>query len=555
MKQIVRLRPWQKQALDAFHAHSGADFLAVATPGAGKTTFAVVAALHALRGGARRVVVVAPTAHLKAQWANAAARFGMQLDPAWSAGSRLAADMHGIVTTYQQVSSNADALRGLSDGSFTVLDEIHHAGEERAWGDAVRIAFEPATRRLSLSGTPFRSDTRSIPFVQYRLDEATADYEYGYGEALKDGGVVRPAYFPRINGFMEWVAPDGSLNAASFEDALDRTHSSQRLRTALSAQGDWLPDVLAQAHERLVALRERKPDAGGLVIAADQEHARAIADLMRWRLRLNPTVVLSDDPTASDRIKHFAEGTQPWIVAVRMVSEGVDIPRLTIGVYATTTTTELFFRQAVGRLVRWTPGIRRQKAYLFIPDDPRLRTWAAQITDIRRHSLRTRADDMGGEAETDGRPVDDGSALDPATQEPDEQLSLFTALSATVADGPHTIVGVFDEDYDDFGSDHPGTESELDGLDLPGLEIDIAALAPPLAFRGEQAGLSRFEQKEALRATNAELARELVRFTALTHAQVNAQLNRSVGLRSIDEATVEQLGRRAMEAQRWRSRL
>ena len=573
MERVVRLRPWQKQALDRFHAHPHPDFLAVATPGAGKTTFAVVAGLHALRGGAKRVIVVAPTAHLKTQWAKAAARLGLQLDPQWSASSgRPAGDMHGIVTTYQQVSTSADALRGLAADSFIVLDEIHHAGDERAWGESVLTAFESAHRRLSLSGTPFRSDTRAIPFVRYTIEEANADYEYGYGDALRDGGVVRPVYFPRINGFMEWVAPDGSLNSASFDDALDRTRSSQRLRTALSPQSDWLPAVLSQAHERLLEIRQKRPDAGGLIIATDQEHARTIADLMRWKLRVNPTIALSDDPNASDRIAHFATGDQPWIIAVRMVSEGVDIPRLTVGVYATTTTTELFFRQAVGRLVRWSSGLRRQKAYLFIPDDPRLRTWAAQIAESRKHSLRARSEDAGDAL--DGPRPEDATAFDEPVVEPDEQLSLFEALSATIADGGHAEHGVFDEDYEELGEHEVdgGADDAGDHAGLaPDLLVDLVLLAPPGGPRGGLDGsgldgsgvdgtggtgvLSRFEQKEALRVRNADLARELVRFTGMTHAQVNGQLNRTVGLKRIDEATAETLRRRAAEAERWLARL
>ncbi len=204
--------------------------------------------------------------------------------------------------------------------------------------------------------------------------EARSDYEYGYGEALSDGGVVRPVYFPRIDGHMEWVGPDGSEYSCSFDDALDAARSGQRLRTALSLTGEWLPAVLDQAHEQLTAIRASQPHAGGLIIAIDHEHAKGIVDLMRRRHGVTPTLVLSDDPTASARIEHFAEGSMPWIVAVRMVSEGVDIPRLRVGVFATNTATELFFRQAAGRLVRWTRGMRHQKAFFFIPDDPRLRT-------------------------------------------------------------------------------------------------------------------------------------------------------------------------------------
>ena len=220
------------------------------------------------------------------------------------------------------------------------------------------------------------------------LDEARPDYVYGYGDALRDGRVVRPVYFPRIGGEMEWVAPDGSEVAASFDDALDAARSAQRLRTALSLDGQWLPTVLRSAHERLDAIRAVDPDAGGLVIATDQDHARGIAEMMRWRLGVDPVVVTSDDPMASARIARFAAGTDPWLVAVRMVSEGVDIPRLAVGVFATTTTTELFFRQAVGRFVRWRRGARRQQAFLYIPDDARLRARAFQIADERRHSLR-----------------------------------------------------------------------------------------------------------------------------------------------------------------------
>jgi superfamily II DNA or RNA helicase len=432
MARRVRLRPWQKRALDLLAASPSPDFLTVATPGAGKTTFALCAAIGDMAANpGRRLVVVAPTSHLKVQWADAAARLGVHLDPRWSPTSgRLPADVHGVVTTYQQVASNPDALRPLASRSLAVLDEVHHAGDERAWGEAVRRAFEVSPRRLSLSGTPFRSDTRAIPFVSYVLDEARPDFEYGYADALADGRVVRPVYFPRINGFMEWVAPDGSVAAAAFDDALDKAGSAQRLRTALSLEGEWLATVLLQADERLASIRKVQPDAGGLVIAADQDHAKGIADVLRYRCGRKATVAVSDDPTSSSRMAKFAAGTDPWIVAVRMVSEGVDIPRLRVGVYATTTTTDLFFRQAVGRFVRWTRGVPRQKSYLFIPDDPRLRTWASQIADARRHSLRKPSEDAAG----DGPLPDDGAAFDQMRHEEDrgEQLSMFAALSAVV---------------------------------------------------------------------------------------------------------------------------
>src|SRR3546814_13757634 len=120
---------------------------------------------------------------------------------------------------------------------------------------------------------------------------------------------------------MEWTAPDGTATAASFDDALDRQRSAQRLRTALSLDGEWLPTVLAQANDRLMELRTTQPTAAGLVIATDQDHARGISQLLHQRHRVRAVVAPSDDPGASARIARFAEGTEPWIVAVRMRSQ------------------------------------------------------------------------------------------------------------------------------------------------------------------------------------------------------------------------------------------
>ncbi len=547
MQRSVRLRPWQKQALERFHQADAPDFLAVATPGAGKTTFALTAAVqHLARHPQRRVVVVAPTSHLKLQWSRAASRLDLHLEPQWSArDGRLPADMHGIVVTYQQVSMQPHALRGVAQDAFVIFDELHHAGDDKAWGDAIRLAFGGAAQRLSLSGTPFRSDTASIPFVHYDdFGEAHADYEYGYGEALHDGGVVRPVYFPRIDGHMEWVGPDGEQYAASFDDSLDRARSGQRLRTALSASGEWLPAVLDQAHEQLMAIREVQAHAGGLVIAMDHVHARSIVELMRRRYGVVPTLALSDDPTASARIEHFAEGSMPWIVAVRMVSEGVDIPRLRVGVFATNTSTELFFRQAAGRLVRWTRGMRHQKAFFFIPDDPRLRTYAAQIAEQRRHSLRRR------DTDDDEFATDDAALDEVAPDQPEEeQLSLFSVISAVAVGAPHTPEWVTDELDDELS---PEEDDEDDTLTI--------ALTPPPRPGGGTILVgthhrTRREHKVHLRAENAERARDIVRVSGLTHAQVNGELNRLSSVAKVSEATVEQLENRLRHADRWLSRL
>ncbi len=559
MARSVRLRRWQKDALDRLAAHDGPDFLAVATPGAGKTTFALSAALqHLSRRHQDRIIVVAPTSHLKVQWSRAAATFGLHLEPSWpSSLGHLPSDMHGVVVTYQQVASRPDALRPHAATSMIILDELHHAGDDRAWGSAVRHAFEPSTNRLALSGTPFRSDTHAIPFVNYVGDEARPNFEYGYADALKDRRVVRPVYFPRINGFMEWTAPDGETNSASFDDALDKQRSAQRLRTALSLEGEWLPTVLAQANDRLREIRLDEPDAAGLVIATDQDHAKGIAALLMDRYRTPAVVVTSDDPSASGRIAAFATGTAPWIVAVRMVSEGVDIPRLRLGVFATTTATELFFRQAVGRFVRHTGGLAgRERAWLFIPDDPRLRHYAHSVAEQRRHSL------VRKEREEGETSFEDDIAFDAVPDDDvQEQMSLFQVLSAQVVDEGDTS-SVFDSDPS-LGPDG-GTDGDRDGVDLDGdhgIPVDLPNPPPPGAGRftvgipAELKGLPLSEVKQILRSSNAEMARDLARFTGMTHRDVNGQLNRLAGIGRIADATVDQLCKRADQAEKWMASL
>lgn len=510
----------------------------------------------------RRCVIVVPTQHLKQQWAHAAERLHLHLDPEWTAGyGVLPSDVHGVVVTYQQVAASPGSLRALVSTSYAVLDEIHHAGESRSWGDSVRFAFEHAHRRLCLSGTPFRSDQSTIPFVHYDGDLARPDYEYGYGEALQDRLVVRPIYFPRINGHMEWTAPGGVDCAATFEDDLTRDLANQRLRTALDAGGEWLPSVLVRAHAQLVHLRRSHSTAGGLVIAMDQEHARGIAEIMQERLGVMPTVATSEDPAASRKIAAFAASQAPWIVAVRMISEGVDIPRLRVGVYATNTVTELFFRQAVGRLVRWTGGPGRQAAYMLIPDDKRLRFFAAGIAEQRRHSLRKPSDDddFGFKAHPDADSRSEEA--DPALGE-DRQCSLFSAISAVALDEngrPIEAPTVVDEG----GSDGDLEEGEPipDLVDMSQIEaqpphalvFESVSLAPVPLPDPEPASVpaatSALARRRRLREQNSEVVRDIVHATGKTHAQVNAVLNKKVGIKRITEASVFQLERRLKQAQ------
>jgi superfamily II DNA or RNA helicase len=467
------LRAWQTEAMARYFDGEARDFLAVATPGAGKTTFALTIAAELLsRRIVDRITVVAPTEHLKVQWANAAGRVGIPLDPTYSGGKgRTSGDYVGVAVTYAGVAANPLAMRIRTERfkTLVILDEVHHAGDALSWGEGIREAFEPAKRRLALTGTPFRSDINPIPFVTYVPDpesgpgvlKSVADYTYGYGHALRDH-VVRPVLFWAYSGEMQWRTRAGDEVSARLGEPLTKDLAAQALRTALDPGGAWMPAVLQAADRRLTEVRRHVPDAGGLVIASDQDSARAYAQLLDRITGEKPVVVLSDEKAASKKIEQFDEGEQRWMVAVRMVSEGVDVPRLAVGVYATTTSTPLFFAQAVGRFVR--ARARGETASIFLPSSPALLTFAADLETERDHVLgRTVTDEADIFAAEDDLLAQTQASEAASAEElglPFEALDSQARFAHVLYDGA---------EFGHEGEVHVGSEEELDFLGIPGL--------------------------------------------------------------------------------------
>jgi superfamily II DNA or RNA helicase len=390
------LRSWQTAAFDEYFRQPRRDFLLVATPGAGKTTYALTVAAELLaRREIASVTVVTPTEHLKHQWAQSAQRLGIPLDSAYrNSQGRASADFTGVAVTYAQVAAHPALHRQRTENRRTlvIFDEIHHAGDALSWGEAVREAFDPARRRLALTGTPFRSDANPIPFVTY-IEEAdggkrsSSDYVYGYGPGLDDG-VVRPVIFLAYSGEMRWQTRAGDELSATLGAPMTQDQLAHAWRTALNPEGEWIGRVIEAADRRLTEVRRGMPDAAGLVIASDHEAARAYAAVLRRVTGTRPVVVLSDEAAASKKIAGFANSDGRWMVAVRMVSEGVDIPRLAVGVYATSVSTALYFAQAVGRFVR--ARRRGETASVFLPSIPVLLGFAAELEAERDHVLAGR---------------------------------------------------------------------------------------------------------------------------------------------------------------------
>jgi superfamily II DNA or RNA helicase len=509
------LRAWQRAALSALAEHEGSSFLASATPAAGKTTFGLKVAHEMLSSGrVKRVIVLGPTAHICRQWAADAARYGIDLEPNRpNAEGPEPRDRHGVAVTYQAVAAGPRThSRAAKRATLVIADEPHHMGEHAAWGRTAQEAFAAAEFRLLLSGTPFRSDNSAIPWVAYDADGLSrADYGYGYPEALVDG-VCRPITFLPYDGEMEWVG-DAKLRRATFEVVLPQAEAARRLRTALDAHGDWMGQVLRDADAKLAQVRASgHPDAGGLVIAAGKEHAVAIAARLQQISGEPAEIVTSDEPDASARIAAFTAGTRRWLVSVLMVSEGVDIPRLRVGVYATPARTELFFRQVVGRFIRRTPAPREQMSYLLLPADPRLKELATRVEEERKHALTLEPSEVLDEPEE--------RAERRAADEPS-----FTALSSSA-----------------FADDAILTETMQLFATEPAPSAALQAFTAPHTPAAPQPEAT-FASRERLREERAALVSRLARRTGEEHRAIHGRINRATGAGTVTSATREQLER------------
>jgi superfamily II DNA or RNA helicase len=298
-----------------------------------------------------------------------------------------------------------------------IFDEIHHVAAERDWGLAAQQAFGPtATRIVSLSDTPFRT-RGSIAFVQAEDGKSIADYAYSYGDALADG-VCRPLRFAAIGGTATFQTRHGGIETVSFDDDLNNRGESYRMLTVLAPNGDHLRQMLRTGDEELTMLRTSSdPDAGGLVVCIDCDHADAVARILHEMTGTRPTVACSrlndpDDPSARPAIDAFDKSTSPWIVSVRMISEGVDIRRLRVLIYATNMATEPGFRQITGRVVRTDPKTADEDyGTVIMPADPRLLDMAQRLLEEVPQAQRQPAmirEPRDGSANTRGHSDDAG---------------------------------------------------------------------------------------------------------------------------------------------------
>lgn len=399
-----QLRRWQEEALPlVLERILEEPVLVEACPGAGKTHFGLELAYRlVVRGDISRVLIVVPTIGIADGWQSAASKSSPRSPTLplhglrdWKSFNPIGDEWLGSITTYQSLFTSPEMfLAHATDPghrTLVIFDEVHHAGVEGAWGQSAQEAFASgATAILSLTGTPFRTGRDPIVFVPSEGGSALPLFRYSYDDAIRDGA-CRPVQFVEIRGETLFRTEDGVVHTVNFGDtALTQLGERRRLRAALEwiGPGSIAEKMLVDANRYLLGLRQSGDvDAGGLVVCVDCDHAASVAEFMNRRIVGDRPVFAcsrlhdQNDPHPADAIRLFTSSQKPWIVAVNMVSEGIDISRLRAVVYLTNRLTLLAFRQIVGRVVRTDPTNHADHGRVYIPADPRLLEMAQLVTE------------------------------------------------------------------------------------------------------------------------------------------------------------------------------
>ncbi len=415
------VRLWQESAYLRYVAESKTNWMLYATPGAGKTQWALMVARMLLKAGViERVVVVSPTRFIRRQWTKRP-RNGpvlVKLQLLGNNGDELMAlenhaDFEGCSLTYAQIFANPEIHRAACDRykTLVIFDEVHHAGEKEAWGVALEQAFGLAVRRIGLTGTPWRKPKAGkIPTASYSTDDKLVpDFSFTYGQAVAAGD-CRPVEFPSYDGQVTYVektdscVPMREQEVYRLGDAED--DDSPLLKDILRPDGLWMRSIFQKADERLrgvVAGDDGEgaiPDAKGVVFVHSRDEARAFWPFMKAISKGPVAFIISDpdpdrnEPDPQKELEAFKHDHRRWALVVDMVSEGVDIPSLYVGVYASRKKTPLRFLQMVGRFVRMRdPGelpLRKEgkdwRAVVFLPAVKSLMQMAVNVEDELLHA-------------------------------------------------------------------------------------------------------------------------------------------------------------------------
>lgn len=384
---MIELRNWQREAIKAalekFEA-SYSHFLCLATPGAGKTVMASALANILIKTGKVDLVLCFSPSTVVAN------DFKVELEAI--TGRRFCGGLgaNGSSLTYQSMRYLDTQFWTLLEtfNVFVILDEIHHcAGDDtqnaNAWGEQVLMNIQGKARyTMALTGTPWRSDAIPIALANYvgRDNRLLVDYRYDLTQAIKDG-VCRSPHITLLDNELINVVENN--NRSSFTSIADFLLKSGLSYFEIITHNEVIREVLKHGIIQLNKERWLSPDAGGLIVAASAYHARQI-QLLLAELGESSEVVTYQDDDPESLIRQFKRSRQKWIISIGMISEGTNIPRLKVCCYLSQITTELYFRQVLGRVLR-TQYAPVETGYLIVPSHPRLLEYSNRVAEEVPH--------------------------------------------------------------------------------------------------------------------------------------------------------------------------
>ncbi len=414
----LNLRPWQSEArIKCLNwltkINKNKNFVINAAPGAGKTICAAVIANDLIEKELiNRVIIIAPRAEVVRQWAEEF-KFITGRNIMKVTGTDIDVKDYGIdlCVTWSSIQNLNDEFKKVCENYNTLIicDEHHHAAISAAWGDNADSAFVNSKYSIILTGTPIRSDGKETVWLAFD-DKGQINhpqdgtYSLSYGKSV-DLGYCRPVTFHRHEGNFsvkvagETIANVSSQNVQKIAKPLKKLKGLQKAtdyyKLACIPQYEddqvtpnlksYQSSMIKWGINKLDKIRNLIPNAGGLIIAPNIEVARYMCDIIEILEKEKPSLVHSKIPNADKHIESFRHSKKRWMVSVAMVSEGVDIKRLRLLIYLPNAQTELFFRQAIGRVVRSLGDDDHSSAYVIMPSHRIFDQFAKSVEKEMKH--------------------------------------------------------------------------------------------------------------------------------------------------------------------------
>lgn len=394
----MKLREWQQNCLDAFieRRNNGRDlFVFEACPGAGKSLMAAELAWQMLNDEVNQidfVLVVVPWKSIQGDMASGMIgtfdRRGLRVrERLMIRGARIVrqpvpVNLDSVITTYAEAMSEeaVDTIKMWTSQGLriaVILDEIHHANEMNgSWGTHAASINELSQMTVVMSGTFFRTDGLPIKFVNYTDDgRPVLDCPaYKYAEAVKDR-VCRAVTFKYTDVDVKLVHETKGVSTSNlFEFGESDSRLGKVMREVFHPEGECVRKVIMDTDEHMTRLRKRFHNAGALFCCrpgrnseSEDKHVHQIAQKIRQYTGNEVVVVTHSDSNAQGKIEAFRNGSTPYLVAVDMITEGVDIPRLRAIGLLRYIRSEMMFRQIIGRAIRMTDDEDGTAAEIFLP--------------------------------------------------------------------------------------------------------------------------------------------------------------------------------------------